>query len=297
MAVSTSTRAVVVDTASSAVRAGCGRCRSTRSRSATISGRRACGGRIAKRRCHRQYRLLWDTGRIRQSVAGRRASTTDRFRGATSTIPTSTSGSKPPRGRWRPIPIPSWSVRSTKRSTVVAAAQQPDGYLNSYFAVERAIERWTDSDLHELYCAGHLFQAAVAHHRATGSRRLLDVATRFADHIDATFGPAGTGQADRDGRAPGGRDGAGRAGAGDGRAALPRAGAVLRRRPRAGTAGRCLRPLWAEVSPGPSTVPRDGRDRWPRGARRLPERRRGRPLRRDGRSRRSGRACTGCGRA
>jgi uncharacterized protein len=75
----------------------------------------------------------------------------------------------------------------------VAGAQRPDGYLNSYFARERAAERWTDFDLHEMYCAGHLFQAAVAHHRATGSRRLLDVATRFADHICDTFGP-GEGQ-------------------------------------------------------------------------------------------------------
>jgi DUF1680 family protein len=40
-----------------------------------------------------------------------------------------------------------------------------------------------------MYCAGHLFQAAAAHFRATGSERLLDVATRFADHICDTFGP------------------------------------------------------------------------------------------------------------
>ncbi|MGH3144611.1 MAG: glycoside hydrolase family 127 protein, partial [Rubrobacter sp.] len=61
--------------------------------------------------------------------------------------------------------------------------------LNTYFTFERANERWTDFDLHEMYCAGHLFQAAVAHFRATGSERLLDVATRFADHICDTFGP------------------------------------------------------------------------------------------------------------
>ena len=53
----------------------------------------------------------------------------------------------------------------------VAAAQRADGYLNTYFALERADERWTNFDLHEMYCAGHLFQAAVAHHRATGSTR------------------------------------------------------------------------------------------------------------------------------
>jgi uncharacterized protein len=75
----------------------------------------------------------------------------------------------------------------------VADAQRPDGYLNSYFARDLAEARWTNFDLHEMYCAGHLFQAAVAFHRATGTTRLLDVATRFADHICDTFGP-GPGQ-------------------------------------------------------------------------------------------------------
>jgi DUF1680 family protein len=73
--------------------------------------------------------------------------------------------------------------------TEVEDAQRPDGYLNTYFTFERAAERWTNFDLHEMYCAGHLFQAAVAHFRATGSERLLYVATRFADHICDTFGP------------------------------------------------------------------------------------------------------------
>ena len=73
--------------------------------------------------------------------------------------------------------------------TEIEDAQRPDGYLNTYFTFERAAQRWTDFDLHEMYCAGHLFQAAVAHFRATGSERLLDVATRFADHICDTFGP------------------------------------------------------------------------------------------------------------
>jgi uncharacterized protein len=73
--------------------------------------------------------------------------------------------------------------------TEVEDAQQPDGYLNTYFTFERATERWTDFDLHEMYCAGHLFQAAVAHFHATGSDRLLEVAVRFADHICDVFGP------------------------------------------------------------------------------------------------------------
>lgn len=73
---------------------------------------------------------------------------------------------------------------------LVAAAQQPDGYLNTYFTVVEPDRRWADLDFgHELYCAGHLFQAAVAFHRALGDRRLLDVAMRFADYIDSVFGP------------------------------------------------------------------------------------------------------------
>ncbi|MEA3345793.1 MAG: glycoside hydrolase family 127 protein, partial [Chloroflexota bacterium] len=73
---------------------------------------------------------------------------------------------------------------------LLVAAQQADGYLNSYYQVVRPDKRWTDLDHdHELYCAGHLFEAAVAMHRATGDERLLDIARRFADHIDSMFGP------------------------------------------------------------------------------------------------------------
>jgi DUF1680 family protein len=73
---------------------------------------------------------------------------------------------------------------------LLVAAQQDDGYLNSYFQVVHPERRWTDLDHdHELYCAGHLFEAAVAMHRATGNERLLKVACRFADHMDSIFGP------------------------------------------------------------------------------------------------------------
>ncbi|HHE71121.1 MAG TPA: glycoside hydrolase family 127 protein [Chloroflexi bacterium] len=72
----------------------------------------------------------------------------------------------------------------------IEAAQQPDGYLNTYYTLEHPSQRWTNlRDMHELYCAGHLVQAAIAHHRATGSTQLLDVACRFADLIADTFGP------------------------------------------------------------------------------------------------------------
>ena len=74
----------------------------------------------------------------------------------------------------------------------IAEAQEPDGYLNTHFTFEQAGERWANlRDKHELYCAGHLIQAAVAHHRATGHRTLLEVAIRLADHICRTFGPEG----------------------------------------------------------------------------------------------------------
>lgn len=72
---------------------------------------------------------------------------------------------------------------------LVAGAQQPDGYINTFYMFEHASERWSNlRDRHELYCAGHLFQAAVAHYRATHSTRLLEIARRFADLICATFG-------------------------------------------------------------------------------------------------------------
>jgi len=72
----------------------------------------------------------------------------------------------------------------------IGQAQREDGYLNTYFTFERAGERWTNLEaMHEMYLAGHLFQAAVAHHRATGRRDLLHIACRFADHIASVFGP------------------------------------------------------------------------------------------------------------
>ncbi len=80
---------------------------------------------------------------------------------------------------------------------LIAAAQDADGYLDTYFTFARVPERWTDlAVMHELYCAGHLIQAAVAHHRALGCRDLLDVAVRLADHIVATFNPMGRQGAD-----------------------------------------------------------------------------------------------------
>ncbi|MBC9729949.1 glycoside hydrolase family 127 protein [Streptomyces sp. TRM68367] len=78
---------------------------------------------------------------------------------------------------------------------LVAGAQQPNGYLNTWFQLKENGGRYEDLRWgHELYCAGHLIQSAVAHHRATGRAELLDVAVKFADHIDTVFGPPGSGK-------------------------------------------------------------------------------------------------------
>jgi len=82
-------------------------------------------------------------------------------------------------------PDPALEAEVDRVIAEVAAAQQPDGYLNTYFMFEREGERFSNlKDLHEIYCAGHLFQAAVAHFRATGKRSLLDVACKLADCLD-----------------------------------------------------------------------------------------------------------------
>ena len=72
---------------------------------------------------------------------------------------------------------------------IIGQAQQPDGYLNTYFTVCHPELRWKNlTEGHELYSAGHLIEAAVAYYNATGKRRLLDIAARFADLICETFG-------------------------------------------------------------------------------------------------------------
>lgn len=70
-----------------------------------------------------------------------------------------------------------------------AAAQQPDGYINTFYTLTAPDKRWTDMDKHEMYCAGHMMEAAVAYYKATGKRKLLDVCIRMADHMMSLFGP------------------------------------------------------------------------------------------------------------
>jgi DUF1680 family protein len=73
---------------------------------------------------------------------------------------------------------------------LVASAQESDGYINLYYMLIEPDKKWTDlMDTHELYCAGHLIEAAVAHYKATGKRKLLETACRFADLMDSKLGP------------------------------------------------------------------------------------------------------------
>ena len=73
--------------------------------------------------------------------------------------------------------------------SLLQAAQQPDGYLNTYFTTVVPEQRWVNlRDYHELYCAGHLMEAGVAHYAATGKTTLLDVVRRYADYIGTVFG-------------------------------------------------------------------------------------------------------------
>ncbi len=86
-------------------------------------------------------------------------------------------------------PDPALEKQLDEIIATLAAAQQPDGYLNTYFIVKEPSKRWTNlRDWHELYCAGHLFEAAVAHFQATGKRNFLNVAVKLADNIDSVFG-------------------------------------------------------------------------------------------------------------
>lgn len=69
----------------------------------------------------------------------------------------------------------------------IAAAQLPDGYLNTYYILTDINKRWTDMEKHEDYCAGHLIEAGIAYYNTTGKDKLLHTAIRFADHIDSVF--------------------------------------------------------------------------------------------------------------
>ena len=73
---------------------------------------------------------------------------------------------------------------------IILAAQEPSGYLNTYWSEELTPKRFTEMHRsHELYCMGHLIQAAIAYYRATGDRKLLAGGIRFANYMVENFGP------------------------------------------------------------------------------------------------------------
>ena len=71
---------------------------------------------------------------------------------------------------------------------LIGSAQHEDGYLNTYFTVKEPEKRWTNlCEAHELYCAGHMIEAAVAYAECTGKKRLLEIMCKMADHIYEHF--------------------------------------------------------------------------------------------------------------
>jgi len=84
-------------------------------------------------------------------------------------------------------PAPNLAEFAASAATLLEEAQQPDGYLNSYIQVSGEPRYSRLSSSHEMYCAGHLIQAAIAHARVPGGAPLLPVARRFADHLVDTF--------------------------------------------------------------------------------------------------------------
>lgn len=72
---------------------------------------------------------------------------------------------------------------------IVCKAQADDGYLDTYYIVNGRDKEFTNlRDHHELYCLGHLIEGAVAYYQATGKKKLLNAAIRFADYVDNYFG-------------------------------------------------------------------------------------------------------------
>lgn len=86
-------------------------------------------------------------------------------------------------------PNPELDARMDDVIDTIAKAQAEDGYLNTYFTLAEPGKRWTNLlECHELYCAGHMIEAGVAHFEATGKTNLLTVVRKLADHIVDQFG-------------------------------------------------------------------------------------------------------------
>ena len=87
-------------------------------------------------------------------------------------------------------PDPALEAEYDRWVDLIVSAQQPDGYLNVHFTVVAPEKRFTNlHDWHELYCCGHLIEAAVAGYSLLGKRRLLECLCRYADYLVSYFGP------------------------------------------------------------------------------------------------------------
>lgn len=72
---------------------------------------------------------------------------------------------------------------------LIGSAQDKNGYLNTYYTIKEPNNRWTNiRDNHELYCAGHFIEAAVAYYYSTGKKKFLEIMCKYADHIAEVFG-------------------------------------------------------------------------------------------------------------
>lgn len=93
---------------------------------------------------------------------------------------------------YRLMSNPDSDLEKTADETIdlIGRAQQADGYLNTYFTIKEPQNRFTNlCECHELYCAGHMIEAATAYYRATGKRKLIDIMCRMVDCIDRVIGP------------------------------------------------------------------------------------------------------------
>jgi len=86
------------------------------------------------------------------------------------------------------LPDPELEATADKLIDIIADAQDADGYLNTYYTIKDQDKRWTNLlEGHELYCCGHMMEAACAYFDATKKRKLLDVMLRNAEHIYQHF--------------------------------------------------------------------------------------------------------------
>ena len=79
-------------------------------------------------------------------------------------------------------------ARADSIINLIVASQHDDGYLNSYYTLVTPEKKWTDMDKHEMYCAGHMIEGAIAYYHATGKDKFLNTARRFADYLCLNFG-------------------------------------------------------------------------------------------------------------